>query len=495
LTFYSTNDILDLEIEAGGTQFAADEEAQTAFSILFDGDRWMVFQNSVTKVLHWDFSVLGRFISFPVIDSQATGSLNINLTKVGVLGQQWGASSLSNFAQTLSTPAHNANAGKLRGNRIFYANDYMVHRGLNYVSTLKMTSSRTQNTECTNTQNPLGFHLSDGVLYTYLQGTEYEDIAAAWDFNIPPGITTDYGNTPLDCGHTQFTGVESFVGGVSDGQVGLAAMRYTNADTHAFHFQKAWFFLEDDVQHIMISNITSTSNASVLSVLDQRRHAGAVIIDGFDKRQELSASQTTIHPHVESLWHGNVGYSWNANDSITLSVQVGEKTGNWSTIGTSTQPPTTVDLFAAWFTHNSVNSPISYTAFPGTTPETFRNKKQSVAIETVRNDGHISAVLDPRHQTAMAVFWDVMGGSVEFPFCGKTTCGNIAAFTLSANANIAVMYNLKTGEVTVSDPSQTLIGVVITVQGAPLNRRKSLVFALPTGGLAGSSVSQNIRDA
>lgn len=30
---------------------------------------------------------------------------------------------------------------------------------------------------------PLGFHLSDGTVYTYLQGDEYEDIEAAWDWN------------------------------------------------------------------------------------------------------------------------------------------------------------------------------------------------------------------------------------------------------------------------------------------------------------------------
>lgn len=30
---------------------------------------------------------------------------------------------------------------------------------------------------------PFGFHLSDGTLYTYLDGDEYEDIAASWDWN------------------------------------------------------------------------------------------------------------------------------------------------------------------------------------------------------------------------------------------------------------------------------------------------------------------------
>lgn len=72
---------------------------------------------------------------------------------------------------TLKDSNSNANAGSLNGNRMFYANDYMVrslfffwllqftvyikqvHRGNGYVSTLKMYSSRTSNTECTNSQN------------------------------------------------------------------------------------------------------------------------------------------------------------------------------------------------------------------------------------------------------------------------------------------------------------------------------------------------------
>lgn len=52
------------------------------------------------------------------------------------------------------------------------------------MSTLKMYSKRTQNTECVNSQSPFGFHLSDGTLYTYVTGNEYEDMFAAWDWNV-----------------------------------------------------------------------------------------------------------------------------------------------------------------------------------------------------------------------------------------------------------------------------------------------------------------------
>ena len=99
-----------------------------------------------------------------------------------------------------------------------------VTRGMDYISTLKMYSSRTRNAECTNSQNPFGFHLADGTTYTYVTGDEYEDIAAAWDWNMIPGTTLNYGATPLSCDTENQAGVENFVGGTSTGKIGAAVM-------------------------------------------------------------------------------------------------------------------------------------------------------------------------------------------------------------------------------------------------------------------------------
>ncbi|KAF8198911.1 polysaccharide lyase family 8 protein [Pholiota molesta] len=485
----NTNDLLGLQVEAGGTMFAATSDSQNAFATLFDGDRWMVFRNSVTGVLHWDFSVLGRFISFPVINQQATGSIKINLTEVLELGNQWSSSTLINFANSLSATTKNANAGKLEGNRMFYANDYMVHRGENYVTTVKMYSSRTQNTECTNSQNPEGFHLSDGTVYTYLVGNEYEDISAAWDWNLIPGTTVDYGATPLVCGATQQTGIESFVGGVSDGKIGAAAMKYTNPLTQSLHFQKAWFFFDDDIQHVMISGITSTTNASVFSVLDQKLHTGSLIVDGAD-------SQSMAKATAETLWHANVGYVLSGlNNSATLSAQIGEKSGAWSTIGTSTQPPETVDLFSAYLEHDNISVPISYTVFPGTTHSAFVTKSGQANLQTIQNDPSISAIFDSNNRIAMFIFWEANGGTVTF-----TPGPQLAPVTLAVTENLAVVYRVRTGEVTVSDPSQSLITaqVVFTLGTGKKPPKwgsglvKTLVFQLPSDGLAGSSVTQTL---
>ena len=52
---HSTVAVLSIEIGAAGTSFAASQAARSAFETLFTGHRWMIFYNSLTAVLHWDF--------------------------------------------------------------------------------------------------------------------------------------------------------------------------------------------------------------------------------------------------------------------------------------------------------------------------------------------------------------------------------------------------------------------------------------------------------
>jgi hypothetical protein len=326
-----------------------------------------------------------------------------------------------------------------------------------------------------------------------LEGNEYEDIAAAWDWNLIPGTTTDYAATPLDCGDTGWNGTEQFVGGVSATPIGIAVMRYSNPFTYSLSWQKAWFFLEDDVQVVMVNNLWSNSSAPLYSVLDQRRHSGDVYVNG--KPVTISTNYTSAH----SLWHGGVGYTFVDFPGVScLSVQVGDRFGNWSLIGVSTQPPETVDLFAAYLTHSALRTPISYTIFPSTkSPGAFEQKNKQTRLRTLWNDAHVSALFDDVHQTAMVVFWDYWGGSVVVP--GSSFFD--APLTISASGNSAVLYQLNTGNVTVSDPSQNLSELDITFAVGLLGRKPphwgwefyhDLSFDLPTNGLAGSSVSKTI---
>jgi hypothetical protein len=61
-----------------------------------------------------------------IYNRRATGSIKTNLTDVLDLGKQWSSDTLVAFANSLSENTTHANAGNLIGNRMFYANDYMV---------------------------------------------------------------------------------------------------------------------------------------------------------------------------------------------------------------------------------------------------------------------------------------------------------------------------------------------------------------------------------
>jgi len=169
-------------------------------------------------------------------------------------------------------------------------------------------------------------------------------------------------------------------------------------------------------------------------------------------------------------------------------LSVGKRTGAWSAIGTSTQPPETVDIFAAWIEHQDLSQPISYTIFPGTTFDDFRTKGEERHITPLQNDHHISAIFDEDYGTVSAVFWDASGGTLDLDGDPSIILG---LASISTNGNVALILNFTTRTLTVSDPSQSLTSVEIQVeriQEVPL----TFTVNLPEGpgGLAGSSVTR-----
>ncbi|KAF8151251.1 polysaccharide lyase family 8 protein [Mycena galopus ATCC 62051] len=486
------NAVFNLEICAGGTEFQSGNASQIAFTTLLLADQWMIFLNTITNILHWDYTVIGRNLAQPVSDKNDAATLEFNLTQIQVLGQLWESTKITDFYNDLIAASTTVNPGSIVGNRMFYTNDYMVHRGENYMITLKMYSTRTLNAECVNSQNQLGFHLADGAIYTYTDGNEYQDIFSAWDWNLIPGITVDYGATPLNCGTTTVTGIQPFVGGASDGVVGIAAMRYTNPTTRALTWRKTYFFLEDDIMFVMIALITSSTSAPVYSVLDQRLQSGDVFVDGV-------AADTGNFTAVNSLWHAGTGYTFNAsNPATSLSLQLGPKTGNWQAIGSSTAAPNTVDVFAAWLSHSDITAPVTYAMYPGTTQDTFAQKAaaESNNLQVVRNDGSISALVDTVHNTAFIAFWTAAGSTFTIP---SRTAG-VGAIQVKSNGSSTIIFSMDTWNVTVSDPTQTLTGLLLNFTlltgtappGWGTAKSRAVTVTLPVGGLAGGSVSAQL---
>ncbi|KAG8762719.1 hypothetical protein FRC12_008896 [Ceratobasidium sp. 428] len=404
------NAVLALELIAINTPFQANSTIRDNFAKFIGGSRWMVIANTITKVMHWDLTTIGRMISFAVADLQAPTGLNVNLTQVKTLGEAWNQTELIRFGTDLANPKpKTANAGKVNGNRMFWNSDYMIHRTKDTVTSVRLLSNRTATSECVNSQNTKGFHLADGAVYRYTTGAEYEDMFATFDFSLVPGTTTDYGNTPLDCSTTLKYGIDTYAGGASAGDVGVAAMRYINPLTKALSFHKAYFFFADNVQHVLVNNISSTSTAPVFSVLDQRLKSGDVYLDG-------ERVKSGNYCDVDSLWHAGTGYIFPVKQGTQISIDAEKKTGNWSSIGASPQGQSTKDMFSAWIVHDSANltAPTEYSVFPATkSNRDFEEKADRCTPYTVTNTETLSAAVDSTRRTLGAAFWKPEGGSIQ----------------------------------------------------------------------------------
>ncbi|KAJ7650826.1 hypothetical protein FB45DRAFT_1050705 [Roridomyces roridus] len=133
--------------------------------------------------------------------------------------------------------------------------------------------------------------------------------------------------------------------------------------------------------------------------------------------------------------------------------------------------------------------------FPGTTQDEFGQKAEAAQknLQVVRNDGSISALVDHAHNTAYITFWKTGTSTVIIP-CLK---GEGGAIQVKASGNSSLIFRMDTWEVTVSDPSQTVVGdlefefTLLTGKTPPgwgTAQTRSVSVTLPSGGMAGASV-------
>lgn len=129
---------MQLEGEAIGTSFAANDSTKDAFAAFIKGSEWMIYVDEETKQEHWDFvrrpappsewsdssqSVVGRFVAFNTLDLQAISDINFNVTKLAAATADF--TDANDLSESISRLRSNG-TDKLLGNNMFYAADYMV---------------------------------------------------------------------------------------------------------------------------------------------------------------------------------------------------------------------------------------------------------------------------------------------------------------------------------------------------------------------------------
>lgn len=255
-------------------------------------------------------------------------------------------------------------------------------------------------------------------------------------------------------------------------------------------FQKAWFFFEDDIEHISVTVLNSTTSSPVFSVLDQRKRSGPIL---HDLQEVANDNGNFTHPHT--LFHDSIGYVFSPSVEV-LSVSTGNRTGSWQSLGISKQPPETVDLFAAWIYHDpqELDKPVSYSVFPGRgSPEQFLIDALETPLVTLVENTEITAVQDLRNGVTMISFWQADGGEVFVP---PSLLGTFGGMTVTSPRVLVLIIEENGWIMTVADPTQILTEVTLTLtmdtfwrpEGWGSEANKTFTVNFPANPMAGSSI-------
>jgi chondroitin AC lyase len=361
----------------------------------------------------------------------------------------------------------------LRGNKHFWRSDFQVQRDLEYYFSVKMSSARVIGAESLNGENKLGYYLGDGATYLYQTGNEYLNIFPFWDWDKIPGTTTHQENGPLRRLKGAAKRIESdFVGGVSDGQNGIAVMDYNRDGLRA---RKSWFMLDNKII-CLGAEITSSENLPVTTSINQSFLRGRVLVKS-DPSEIIPSESETLHDPAWIL-NDNVGYFF--PDGGTLKLETKAVDGSWHRV-VSRYPDKSIKarLFKLWVEHgmNPTGNTYAYILIPHATRSILRDMELQPHFE-IQNESSLQMVVKADQSLAGIVFYtagevDLFGGiHVDQP------C-------------LLLLKQEKEGfRAFVSDPTQKLESIEITLRNHinTQNPKKAVHIDLPRGAEAGKSV-------
>ncbi|HET6385207.1 MAG TPA: polysaccharide lyase family 8 super-sandwich domain-containing protein [Armatimonadota bacterium] len=379
-------------------------------------------------------------------------------------------------------------AAPLVGNRQFWCSDIMVQRRPGYYTSARMYSTRTLSTDgYINGENKKSHHLADGATYIFRTGEEYRDIFPVWDWKRIPGTTCEHSAAPMDPHKVQQRGRTRFVGGVSDGMYGAAAM---DLERDGLSARKAWFYFDDEFVCLGAA-ITSTTGAPILTSVNQCLLKGPVITsNGPAPLRDGSAVEEAPGGWV---LHDGIGYLFpgSANGGV-IHVQNQVQTGSWAEIGVGSPAPVSLPVFSVWIDHGvkPVNASYEYIVVPGATAESLAAGRADDPVEILSNTTALQAVRQTKLKMVEAVFSQA----------GKLSGG--AGWNIGVDQPCLLLLRETADgvEISAANPDNQPLGVNVTVDrdltgdGATAPPGGTQIhFELPAGPEAGQSVTRTLR--
>lgn len=452
------------------TPFQFDETKMSILrNYLLEGQIWISWKDRM------DISACGRqlFVNAP---AQKAGSLAGSLKRMQTLDPA--------FAGEYNKALQPQN---LVGDKHFWRSDFQVKRSPDYYFSVKMCSKRVIGAESCNSENILGYYLGDGATYLYQNGREYENIFPYWDWKKIPGTTTLQDDRQLPVLTASGYRIESdFVGGVSDGNSGIAVMDYTRDGVKA---KKSWFLFNDQII-CLGAGISSAQGFPVTTSVNQTLLDGKVIVK--TKSEQVIGKSPVNLTNPRWILHNQAGYFF--PDGGNLKLEALDVKGSWSRVASKYKNvPIQTGIFKLWFDHgvNPSNQTYAYIIVPNATTRLMKKMENGDSFRIVKNDGDMQAVESADRSMAGVVFYktgkaDVIGG-------------------VEVNQPCIIMLQKESGQIkiSVSDPTQKLEQVQVSLEGKYLSKDaaanlafesgKSIVtVSFPKGEEAGKTINMNL---
>jgi len=359
------------------------------------------------------------------------------------------------------------------GNRYFWRSDFMVHRATDRYLSIRMSSTRTVRSEACNQEGLQNYHLGDGVTLFSQRGDEYDGIFPAWDWKRVPGVTCLRSDEPLPVLSTgKDLGADLFVGGASDGDDGVAAMRSVRDGVSA---RKAWFCY-DNILVCLGADISSYARSPVITSINQCLMKSEVHI-GTPEGPAPFLHTDRLFGELPWVHHDGIGYL--LLQQMAVDVRREPQWGAWKDInGNASADRVLRDAFGLWIDHGfgPQDSHYAYAVAMGVDVEQTAAMHETPPFEILENTSDIQVVSWSEGLT-QAVFWKP----------GEVTVSDSCKLTVNQGCVLMLRQREDGLEVTVANPNQLSERIEIQVESGGTVRDVTVDY--PKDGLAGSSVA------
>ncbi|MBP3333137.1 MAG: hypothetical protein J6M35_03730 [Clostridia bacterium] len=308
--------------------------------------------------------------------------------------------------------------GEYNLNKVFYNEERVMHHNSGVAYALAVSSSRIYNYECINHENMDGWYLGDGMLSAYAD--DFYEYSDGWYETNPyrrAGTTVDDREREVITisQQNEYLSSQDFVGGISDGVSGAAAMRLESYHGDGEHIskryfspdgayggppakrdctllaRKAWFFNGKNAL-CLGADISAHDDANVLTVIDSRKAGKDLktldgkIINITDKDELLPAGTKGLY------FEGFGGYCFPKAMNITVSL--GGKENGYVEI-------------VAQHGKNPENGEYAYAILPTLTLEETNAFVSTPDFEILANNKDVQAV-SYNNGKKMYIFWSAV---------------------------------------------------------------------------------------